>query len=363
MRIAIAVFLLVHGGLHLIGGLRRDSEQWRRGGWLAATLLLGAAGIACALDADLWRALAAAGVLLSEVMIVCNWQEAKAGTWVNVLLAGVVLVAHGQAALRRESARQWAAFTSRPSASAGADGPDLAALPAPVRRWLESSGALRGARPTRVELTQVGELHTSAKGAWMPVEARQIVDLDDPAFLWLLRGRAFAVLPLDGRDSWRDGRGRMYVVGGGWIPFADAQGPEIDRGALLRFLAEMIWYPAAITAPYLRWDAIDEEHARATLRHGGIEDAAVFTIDSEGRVRAVEARRPYAATGRLEPWGGVLRDWQELGGVRVPVVGEVVWHLAEGDFVFYRWRLTARTEVPRAEAPRPTAATLPPQGP
>jgi len=41
------------------------------------------------------------------------------------------------------------------------------------------------------------------------------------------------------------------------------------------------------------------------------------------------------------PWGGEFRDYVVLGGVRIPVRGEVYWHLPEGRFTYWRGQVTS----------------------
>jgi hypothetical protein len=53
---------------------------------------------------------------------------------------------------------------------------------------------------------------------------------------------------------------------------------------MLRFLGEIVWFPSAALSPILTWEAIDGTSARATMRHGGLVESAVFAFSDEGRV-------------------------------------------------------------------------------
>jgi hypothetical protein len=69
---------------------------------------------------------------------------------------------------------------------------------------------------------------------------------------------------IDGRGRGR-GSGSLSLYGA--LPIAsDAGSPEMNAGALHRYLAEAVWTPTALwPGAALRWSAIDERSALATL--------------------------------------------------------------------------------------------------
>ena len=98
MRIAFAALIALHGLIHLIGSAKAfgwgNVAQLRQpisttGGmlWLlAARLLLGSA-IAVAITARWWWYLALPGALLSQLLIVQAWSDARFGTLANMVIA------------------------------------------------------------------------------------------------------------------------------------------------------------------------------------------------------------------------------------------------------------------------------------
>jgi hypothetical protein len=54
------------------------------------------------------------------------------------------------------------------------------------------------------------------------------------------------------------------------------------------------------------------------------------------------AERPRVEAGNaLTPWIGEYRDYEVLGGVRIPTRGAVRWDLPEGPFTYWRGTITA----------------------
>jgi hypothetical protein len=237
--------------------------------------------------------------------------------------------------------------------SAGRSAIDLAAidaapsLPEPVRRYFRATlrrgqGVIRAAR-----LDSAGSFRQVAAGdglgpeaGWMPFTATQTFTADPPAFVWAARMRMFPLVDVYVRDGYVNGRGSMQAAALGLVTVVDARdAPGLDAGALLRYLAEAAWFPTALLpGPRLTWTGIDATHARATLRHGPTEAAAIFEFDAAGDIVTVSARRPMAAGDGyvLTSWQGRFWQHMERDGLRIPLQGEVAW-LLDGEWRPY-WR-------------------------
>jgi len=218
---------------------------------------------------------------------------------------------------------------------------DLATLPAPVQRWLEVSGVVGHARAATVRLRQRGEMRTAPDKPWMPVVAEQYFSVDPPGFVWHVNGRMMRFVPIAGRDRYADGHGSMLIKLASLITVADGRGPEIDQGAMLRYLGEIVWFPSAALSHAITWEAIDARSARATMRSGGVTAAAVFTFDERGRFARLSAERYMSGAGgpTLEKWFIPATEWRQVRGIEMPVRGNAVWKLAGGDFDYYRWEI------------------------
>lgn len=261
----------------------------------------------------------------------------------TLLLALGVAFAWADARFQRESDEAVRAIFAQlpPDEQAIVSATELERLPAPVRRWLEASGVVGKPRARTVRLRQSGQLRTAVDQPFMAAEAEQFFNVMEPAFVWRVRVKMARVLPISGRDSYRGGHGRMQISLGSLLPLVDAQGPQIDQGTLLRFLGEMVWFPSAALRPYLRWEALDENRARATMTYGGVSASGDFTFDAQGRMLRMDARRFLGGgdDARLEHWSVPARAWARVRGIEIPVEGDVVWRLASGDFNYYAWRI------------------------
>jgi hypothetical protein len=355
MHLILVGLLVIHGLIHLVGFVKgfglapiepltlAISRPWGLVWLLAAVLMLAAAGARLA-GLGAWWMVAAAALVSSQVLVVAFWADAKFATLANVLVALAVIVGIGAWRFDGASARSVRGLLERV-----ADGPsspllaaELAGLPPIVRAWVTRSGAVGRARPRVVHVRQRGEMQTAKDGRWMPFRAEQWFTPTAPGFVWVADVTAAPGVHMAGRDAYVDGRGSMRIELLALVPVVDARGPRLDQGALVRYLAEVIWFPAHATG--LRWEAIDATSARATLVDGETTASGVYTFTPDGDLLRFEARRYREET--LEDWLVEIDPdgHGELGGLRLPLRASVSWKLAGGTWTWLRLEVVGLDE-------------------
>ena len=263
-----------------------------------------------------------------------------------IVLAGLaVLIAlamvWGHWSFNRMVRQELAAFLPGSIPEAELITPDrIAHLPEPVQRWLTRSGAAGREEIRLVHLRQRGEMLNKSGGPWLPVVSEQYFRTAEPGFIWIAKVRMAPLLHLAGRDTYQDGRGKMVIKLASLLPVVNASGPETDQGAMLRWLAETVWFPSAALSPYITWEAVDSLSARATMSYGNVTAAGLFTFSAEGDFTSFVADRYYYRKegSTLEPWQVRVDEggYGELGGICMPVRCSVTWRLEEGDFTWYK---------------------------
>ncbi len=223
--------------------------------------------------------------------------------------------------------------------------PEVASLPPPVARYQVLAVGDRA--PVRtLRLSHGGTFRTSPTAKAVPIRGTQLFTADPPGFVWKGRIRFAPGVWVDARDMLILGEGSMRVLLDDTLPLANARGPQLDQGAALRLLAEMVWYPTALfDARTVTWSAVDQDHARATLRLPGREVSGVFEFGPDGLPVAFAAER-FTDKGVLRPWGGVYRDWRAVSGMRVPFEADVTWQLASGPCTYAHWLVDAMDYEP-----------------
>jgi len=110
---------------------------------------------------------------------------------------------------------------------------------------------------------------------------------------------------------------------------------SVAEGALLRYLAESVWFP---TAP-LPSPRLESGGRKQCPRHADATVSLEFHFNDAGEVTSGYAPgRPQAVGGGYEmtPWGGRHRSYEERDGMWIPAEAEVEWRLPDG--VFPVWK-------------------------
>jgi len=215
-------------------------------------------------------------------------------------------------------------------------------LPPPVQRYMSYSGVIGKAIPHTVHLKQVGKIRQGEKSAWMKIEAVEYYSTAPPGFVWkvFMPSKRFPLAL--GRDAYLDGRGSMLIKMLALFPLAKAAGSEIDQGSMMRYLNEMTWFPAAFLGENISWKAADDNSAEVTLADRGKSVSAIMYFDPEGKPLNFVAKR-YRMVGKiydLETWSTPFTGYGEFEGLRLPVKGQGVWNLKEGDLVYIELEIT-----------------------
>lgn len=229
-------------------------------------------------------------------------------------------------------------------------------LPSDVRRWLERSGAMDSGGANRaliVSLRQACEIRLSERSdAWTPFVASELVSAVPPAFTWRARTTP-EVPPLRVVDAFVGGHGVLRASIAGVIPVLDAPpGRALDAAELLRWLAEVPWFPeAARPGGPVRW-RMKDGRVQGLVTGGAVTVGAFFDFDGAGDVVAVETpRRPrLVGDGTVPtPWRGAWSEPGDVDGLRLPRHAEVAWLIDGTERPYWRGRLLTRS---RRDAPQ-----------
>jgi hypothetical protein len=345
LGVALLLLLVIHGLIHGMGfakayelaefeGLTASISRGWGALWLVAGALLLAAASLRLFDSTWWWLPALSGVVVSQVLIIAFWSDAKFGSIPNLILFLIAIVGAGQWRFERmvlAEVKQLQGDLQRPEVVAEED---LAALPNSVRQWLRRSGVIGKPRVSLVRLKQRGRMRTKPGASWMSFEATQWISTKTPGFVWFADVSSYPGAFLYGRDKYQAGHGAMTISLLSLIPVVDATGPNIDKASMLRFLGEMPLYPSAALEPYVVWEEAGELAARATMTYGGITASGVFAFDAVGNVRNFQAKR-YRETS-TEDWLVEAKDAGETtrAGRRYPARWDVSWRLDTGDWTW-----------------------------
>ena len=209
---------------------------------------------------------------------------------------------------------------------------DIQKLPPVVQNYLRYTGVIGKEKVKTVRLKQGGGFRLKPDQDFKNMNAEQYFNVDSMEFYW--RGK---VSVITATDRYLDGKGDLTVKLLGFIKVAYAEGPEVDQGEILRFLAEGVWFPSVFANDYIRWQAVDERSAKATIARGNLSASAIFYFNDKNQVEKITTKRYMEKDGKfeLEDWEIRILEYSAFNDVFIPKKSEVSWKLDEGDFIWY----------------------------
>lgn len=241
-----------------------------------------------------------------------------------VVAAGlVVAVAAGEWSTEREIADH-VATVRRLAAAHPAPRPDaaaLAALPAPVRRYL-AFAVPEPVSARHVTLTAEGRFRRPRMTDFQPTTAEQTIALGTPALMFAATTPIVAGLWARAYDFFAEGRMAMRAKILSLVAVVDERETEaLNQTSLRRWLIESPLYPAALLpGGPVGWEAIDDMSARATVTGFGLSASLVARFRPDGTLEAFSAEAdgdpttPYHGSGEYAE----RTDYRPVQGMMIP---------------------------------------------
>ncbi len=350
MKFFLSIVLLVHGAIHLLGfvkgfdlaqiqNLHSNISKTSAIVWLITFLVLVFSATMLLLNKNIWMYLAGAGILLSTILIIQNWSDARFGMIPNIIIIIALLVSSSGCAFNKKIAGETNAILDAAGKPAKEviTKEDLDKLPLALQNWLKNSGAADKPIPQTVWLTQNFNMKLKPdQEKWHEATAEQYFTTENPAFIWTVKLNMSPVIQIRGRDKFVDGKGEMQMKMNSIINLGKETGEKMDEGTLQRYLGEIVWFPSAAVSPYISWEEIDTLTAKATMSYKGTTSSGIFYFNENGEVMKYSALRYMGNDPDAKRYEWVIKvdEYAHFEGIRIPSKCSATWKLDEGDWTW-----------------------------
>ena len=371
MRTALAVLLVVHGAIHVLGfakafGLadlpQLPSAIPRPLGvlWLTAALALVTSAAVLFLAPRAWPIAALVAIVLSQAAIATAWHEAKFGTLANAIIAVPLVLAlldMRGTSLRSLFERDVERGLASAPPSALVTEADLEKLPSILQTYLRRTGALGKPRVHDFRARWHGEMKLAPDGPWTKITAEQVSLTSPPARYFFVEASRWG-MPFEGLHRYEGSAATMKIRAAGLFDVVDAKGPEMTHAETVTVFDDMCALaPASLVDAPVVWTETGPLTVHAVFTNAGNTIEADLVFDREGDlVDFVSSDRSESADGktfRRYPWSTALGAYREFGAARVASYGEAIWRHPEGDAPYARFELESLEYNVASELPGP----------
>jgi hypothetical protein len=356
MKYLFSIIVFLHGAIHLMGfvkgfklaqiqSLSSEISVTSAIFWIIAFALFTMSAINFLLDKNLWLVFAIGAVVISSALIISTWSDAKFGMIPNVIILAVVMFSISSLNLNKMFTRETQTILSGTDVSASKIFTDMDAkkLPAPVYKWIQSTGMIGKPviKSAYIKQKALMKMKPEQKN-WIPAEAEQYTVMGVPAFIWTVDMNLMPLISIKGRDKFVNGKGEMLIKMNSLINLVNEKGQRMDEGTIQRYLGELVWYPSLALSPYISWENIDEFSAKATMNYNGTSGSGTFYFDKKGDfIKFIAFRfKGNEADAKRNPWVLTVDGYAVFEGIKVPSKMKATWETDEGNWTWLDLEIT-----------------------
>ena len=291
--------------------------------WFLTAILFIITMIMLLFKKEWWPVIGIVAAILSQILIFTAWKDAKIGTIANIIVLLVAIPAYGNFRFQRMTNREANELLSNITVcdKSVVTKEMINELPSIVRNWLTLSGVIEKEMNYFVRLKQKGEMRSKPGGKWMNFKAEQYFTPLQPAFIWTTRVQMWPLIYIKGRDKFTNGQGEMLIKALSLINVVNEAGDiKMNESTMLRYLAEICWFPSAALSDYITWETVDAHSAKATMNYKGVTVSGVFQFNENSDMVTFSANRYYGngPKATLERWLVEAKAYKEYDGLRIP---------------------------------------------
>ncbi len=355
LKIFFLIVIFIHGIIHLLGFLKgfqlAEINQLTQNitkpiglFWLLALILFIAASIQFLSNYDLWGITVLAAVILSQILIIMSWQDAKYGTIPNVLILIVVIFSIAIFITKNEyrNAIQQNFKVNNDLSSVLLTESDIAHLPVPVQNYIKCSGSIGKPKISNFKVTFSGGIRSNANEEFMQLKSEQYNFIKNPARLFYIEAKKMNI-PAIGLHIYQDKKAIFKIKILGLFTVVDAFGDKMDQGETVTLFNDMCCVaPASLIDNRINWQTIDSLSVKAVFTNGSISVSAILYFNERGELVNFISNDRYDTDGKKYknyPWSTPILAYKNINGYHLPSRAKLIYSREDGEFVYGDFKL------------------------
>jgi len=172
----------------------------------------------------------------------------------------------------------------------------------------------------------------------LKIDYSEHIFADVPARFAFIDSSLFGI-PFQGLDSFIDGKGGMKGVIAKNITIFNQRGVEMDRSALVTWLAEIIFMPSELLNGDIEIKELDKNSVNVSIKYANMNVSGIYKFKDNGELYEfiTDDRAISYTDGRFDhrKWSSLYEEYTDKGGLRLPNRLRAAWHLDNEDLVYF----------------------------
>lgn len=353
MRIAFFILVIGHGLLHVLGfakafeifnvkPLTQAISKPFGVVWLLAGSLFVLVAVLFAFKNSAWWWFGLLAVGISQGLIICFWNDAKAGTIANGMILMVVIIGYATARYYRTyqdevkiGFQQEAYFQTSELTEL-----DIRDLPEPVKKYLRFTGSMGKPKVNNFKVEFIGKIRKDEQSAWMPFTSEQYNFMETPTRLFFMKA-VMKSLPVAGYHCFKNGTAFMDIRLFSLFKVQYQDGIEMDLSETVTFFNDMCCLaPPTLIDQRIKWLAVEGNQVKASFTHNHLTVVARLYFNDQGElINFISDDRYSAEAGKQLPWSTPLKEYQKINGYQLMGNAEAIYSYPDRELCYGTFQL------------------------
>jgi hypothetical protein len=352
LKYFFAFILLIHGLIHFMGfakaynygnitQLTKDISKANGLLWLLTAILFVVAAVLFLLKKESWPHIAIVAAVISQILIITVWKDAKFGNILNIVILFVAIASWATYHFERS----FKADVKRHIAQTNFNNNDLltdaaiVSLPAPIQKYIRYAGAVNKAKVKNMRIVFDGEMRDKGKD-FFKFNSVQYNFFDDPTRLFFMKAKMYGIT-VPGYHCYQNERATMQIKLLGLFNIVNVKAVEMDKAETVTLFNDMcLMAPAALIDKRIEWTPIDSLSAKATFTNGINKITATLYFNELGQLINFISDDRYASSDMKQyRFSTPVKEYIQINGINIWKYGKTIWHYPDGEFVYGKFRL------------------------
>jgi hypothetical protein len=313
--------------------------------WFATGLLFLIGLALYILRKESWAYFGVIAVVLSQILIIYDWNDAKFGTIANGIILVFVIVGFFQIKFKNEYRNEVTICfeqTKKLSKIILSEG-IIKYLPEPVKKYIRYAGCLNKPILHHFRIDFSGKIRSYEKKEWMQLKSEQYNFIQSPTRLFYLDA-SMKGLPVAGFHCFKNGIAYMDIRLLSMFKVEFQKGAVMNESETVTFFNDMCCMaPATLIDKRIEWLEVEENKVKASFTNNGITISACLYFNAIGELVnfVSEDRSALVKNGETVKlkWSTPLRDYKTINGYKLASYAEAIYTYPDGEFTYATFEL------------------------
>ena len=222
---------------------------------------------------------------------------------------------------------------------------DFESLPPLLRAYIEKCGYIGSPRKSilQMEYKKV-DFSLGQNRPKLKIDYSQVDFANAPVRLAFIDSKMFGV-PFQGYDYFVNGKGGMKGVFAKSFQLFDQTGEQMDKAALVTYLAEIIFLPEALLQNFVSFNQLDSHRVEARIEYKGLKACGIYHFNDAHEMIyfSTDERGQSSSDGSIEniPWEAQCQEYKLYSdGIKRPTIFRAVWKYPDQDFIYFDGKIS-----------------------